>query len=307
MRSPLSRDRVAARVESVIAARGPEHGRRILYGKDEAARHHTDHGVTHVIERRGPPDNVAGRAKRRLPQIMAEHDDVRARLLVFQRDAPSHSRGNSENAEEVAGDNLTAQVFGVASAGQGEAVIVERGQAVEGVALRSPVKEVGVADGPHTPRRGPTIVHRSRRDQTVRLGEGQGPEQHRVHQTKDCCRGANSQPDRQNRGEGKSGRLGNLAKRKTKVLPQVQHAVLRHSIWYCECTLPTIVSGQSSITCPVAATTSRSHANSNVRYWTVTRQIVIPMPWFLREAKACRVTQQFQVVYLCSHCHERKC
>ena len=185
--------------------------------------HDADDGVAVMVERDVAADDVAIGAEDRLPGFMAQHHDVSSGLLLVAKKAPPHHGVDPQHAEEIGADGLRLQLPGSAFAGQGVVVVVIRGERLEGMIARAPVKEIRIAEAVSDVGLARRSVQHQRRHQAVRLGKRQRAQQYGVDQAEDGGGGADAQGQGQNGGQREGGTLAQLAYGKAKVLQQLAH------------------------------------------------------------------------------------
>ena len=163
----------------------------------EAAGHHADDRVLLAAQQNLLAHDPRVRPKPPPPEPVAEHHHRYAGPVVLVRDHAPERRGHPEHGEEAAGHRLGLDLLGLAVPGEHEAAVGHRGHVREHAALRLPVCVVG---------RGHVVAGQADlrcvledQHQPLRVGEGQGTHQDRIHEAED--RGRRSDAE----GQGEDG------------------------------------------------------------------------------------------------------
>src|SRR5262249_33896999 len=153
--------------------------------------------------------------KLRGPQVVADQNDARAPFFFLRSEAASEFGLYAKRREKIPGDDLGVDLDRPVEAGQSELVVVVGNQAFEGVILRAPVEEIGIADSAWLRV---VAVNRLRLNQSLRLVVRQRPKHDRVDHAEYGRVSANAQGQGQHRDQSKSRILAELPQGVTQVL-----------------------------------------------------------------------------------------
>ena len=167
-------------------------------GMDEAGRHHAHDGVALVVEGDRAPDHAGIGAEFPTPQRIGEdHDVVVARSRVFGSERAPQARGHPEDLEEVSREPVSDDRLRLAGPGEAAGPVARGAQVREHAAA---VAVGGVGHGRHRSARDAALgAVLPDPDEPVRVGEGQRPQEHGVHDAEDRHVGADGD------GEGGDG------------------------------------------------------------------------------------------------------
>ena len=139
-----------------------------------------------------------------MPEAVAKDGNARrAGHIVGGRDGASEQRGNAQNLEKSRGDAHARNLHRLAVSRQIHGNSIDGRDFAEGAIARAPVEEILSLDHVGSAEWLPFPDHH----QTVRLGEWQGAQQHRVHHAEN--RGSRTDAERQHgdRGHREAGRF----------------------------------------------------------------------------------------------------
>ena len=77
----------------------------------EAGRRHADHGERLAVQRDGLADDRRVAAEARMPQALADHDDVGARARIVVAEGAADQQWNAQQGEELLRDGLARDAF----------------------------------------------------------------------------------------------------------------------------------------------------------------------------------------------------
>ena len=198
---------------------GPERRPRVgLLVRPEVGRHDPDDGVRPAAQPHHLPDDARVALEVAGPDGVTQHDRRRIGLVLAQEGA-SELRLDSEDAKEArrhpeARDECRPAVAGEIDPG-GAADACQRRKGLAVVA-RERNGRLRVGDR----RAGPARVHDHVED-AVRLGEGQGTNEHGVDHADHHGRGAEAEPEDHHRRDRETGVLRQGARANSQVLPQI--------------------------------------------------------------------------------------
>lgn len=168
----------------------------------ERFRRHSDHGERAAVDGDRTANDARFAAEAALPEPVAQHchlPGARGRVL-FRHESASKTHRRAEHVEVVAGNDLAADDFGL-SAATGNAqsdtsVCGKRLERLVPIAVVLEIQSRGREQGTERAAAVP-LVGREHRDEVLRLGHRERPQEHFVDQTEDQRVGANAKTKRQ--------------------------------------------------------------------------------------------------------------
>ena len=77
---------------------------------------------------------------------MAQHRDASIDLLIVTHEIPAKHGADAEHTEKIRGNNRRGKLPRIANAGEGRATIAIGRNGREGMLLRPPIEEIGIAE-----------------------------------------------------------------------------------------------------------------------------------------------------------------
>ena len=161
--------------------------------------------MRHAVEDDTPSNDRRVAGKRAVPELIAEYGDViPSRRVLAGDEASAKCRTHAEDAHEVRGDAGSVETYRVAGTGKGELRGTERRDVLEGASLAMKCEIRCLIE---TGRHLEGSRRRSVRDEkeSLRVGEGKGPQQDAVDDGEDGGVGADTEGQREQGDGGEAG------------------------------------------------------------------------------------------------------
>jgi hypothetical protein len=192
----------------------------------ERRRHDAEYGVGVSVEGDGFPEDGGIALKLGPPEIVHEHHDaVAAGLGLLRREGTAEQRRDAEDGEDAGGSAENFDLERMPADAQRHGVLFDRSHRLKAAAVLLPVDEVVGGDRQlriDVAELGHPLLYD---DQLVRLRKRQWPEYCVIDQREDRRGRADAERQRQQSGESKAGRPGQLAQCIAQILKERSHRV----------------------------------------------------------------------------------